>query len=429
MLSRHHQLAAVKSAFSILRAEQAAMRKHWDGEVEGQLFPVVTRLLKRLRGAEEHASLLERKAAAAEEEQSEWRAASEASNKEMFDLRSQLDVLQTEWRREVHDLGDKLEAQATERASVERRFEEATANEARWRAEYETSAAEAARLGKRAIEAEQGRAHLVSEVKALRLTLAESNENAERKQATFASQIARLEAEVERLQGVCERNDGAAAALEAAREEAEAVARKASAREVAIRDEAQRGLAKELGELRSAHAEEVFKLRAAVKLRGEEEAKAKEEAARARESSAAMSKEVAGLRKRVVDVEAVAGKAERSAEIMRRHSQSLESANGSHALQIEQLREALRQRDEELSRLREETRSFRESHEREEERQRNEDDGLEALERRLIGITQALKEKETEARHLEAIVHRECRERGRLQELLERFETRFGPLE
>ena len=108
------------------------MQRQWDDNVAGQLFPVVGRLIERLRGAEQRSVVLERKALAAEAEQSELRAVSEASNKEMSDLRSQLDILQAEWRREVRDLSDKLEAQATERAAVERRFEEATANEARW---------------------------------------------------------------------------------------------------------------------------------------------------------------------------------------------------------------------------------------------------------------------------------------------------------
>ena len=298
------------------------------------------------------------------------------------------------------------------------------------RAEYEASATEVSRLAKRAGEAEQGRAHLLGEAKALRLTLAESNENAERKQSDLALQIVRLKEEVESLRDECKRNDGAADALEAIRKEATSAARDAVAREAAIRDEAQASLAKEIRELKAVHEEELFKLRATVKLRGEGEAKAHEDAARAQEASEETKKELVGLRKRLADAEAAAGKAERSVEIMRRHSKSLESANGSHALQLEQLREEIRQRDAEVSRLRDEARSFRESHERErEERHRHEDDGLEALERRLISITQALKEKETEARHLEAIVHRECRERGRLQDLLERFETRFGPLD
>ena len=55
------QHTAVKGAFANLRSEHKAMQRHWQDNVANQLFPLVRRLLERLRCAEQHASRLEEK--------------------------------------------------------------------------------------------------------------------------------------------------------------------------------------------------------------------------------------------------------------------------------------------------------------------------------------------------------------------------------
>ena len=48
-------------------------------------------------------------------------------------------------------------------------------------------------------------------------------------------------------------------------------------------------------------------------------------------------------------------------------------------------------------------------------------DGLEGMERHLIQLSEKLRRKEQQVNHLEKTVHRECKERGRLVEELERI--------